>query len=109
MIEHDDHELRERFASMRRENGAAVPAFRRSLATARVGPNRRRLGFAVAAVLAVVALVATLTGRDRHPTPVDLAGVRVHAPTDFLLKLPGAELLRTVPRLGRVSHDWRTL
>lgn len=109
MIERDDHDLRERFARLRREDGAAVPAFRRSLAAARVGPNRRGFGFAAAAVLALVALVVMLTVRSRHRNPVDIAGVRVHAPTDFLLKLPGAELLRTVPRLGRVSLDRRTL
>jgi len=40
---------------------------------------------------------------------IDLAAVRLHAPTDFLLKLPGADLLRTVPRLGRVGLDRRTL
>jgi hypothetical protein len=60
-------------------------------------------------MLALLALVAKLTVRNSHRTPVDLAGVRVHAPTDFLLTLPGAELLRTVPRLGRVSFDRRTL
>lgn len=108
MIEHDDHALRERFANLRREDGAAVPAFGRSLATARVGPSRRGLGFAAAAVLALAALVVMLTVRSRRRYPVDIAGVRVHAPTDFLLKLPGAELLRTVPPLGRVSLDRRT-
>lgn len=109
MIEPDDNELRERFAGLRREDRAAVPAFRRSLAAVRVRPNRRGLGFAAAAMLAVVALVVMLTVRTRHRSPVDIAGVRVRAPTDFLLKLPGAELLRTVPRLGRVSLNRRAL
>jgi len=109
MIERDDHELRERFAGLRREDGAAVPAFRRSLAAARVGRNRRGLGIVAAAILALVALVVMLTMSNRHRPPVDIAGVRIHAPTDFLLKLPGAELLRTVPRLGRVSLNRRAL
>ncbi len=109
MIEHDETELRERFAGLRREDTAGVPAFRRSLTAARARPSRRRLGFAAAGMLALVALVVMLTVPNRHRAPVDLAGVRVHAPTDFLLKLPGAELLRTVPRLGRVSLDRRTL
>ena len=109
MIKRDESELRERFAGLRREERAGVPAFRRTVTAARARPSRRRLGFAAAAMLALVALVVTLTVRNRHRDPVDLAGVRVHAPTDFLLKLPGAELLRTVPRLGRVSLDRRTL
>lgn len=109
MIERDEDELRERFAGLRREDRAGVPAFRCSLLAARARPGRRGLGFAAAAMLALIALVATLTVRERHPPPVDLVGVRVHAPTDFLLTLPGAELLRTVPRLGRVSLNQRTL
>lgn len=109
MIDRDEDELRERFARLRREDSAGVPAFRRILAATPARPSRRGLGFAVAAMLALVALVATLTVRDRNPLPVNLAGVRVHAPTDFLLRLPGAELLRTVPRLGQVSLNRRTL
>jgi len=40
---------------------------------------------------------------------IDLAAVRWEAPTDFLLALPGEELLRAVPELGRSPHfSWRT-
>jgi len=110
MIDRDEHELRERFAALRREESAGAPEFRRVLAAARTRPRsgRRDVGF-LAAALVLSAFVAILTVRHGHPTPVDLAGVRVHAPTDFLLKLPGAELLRTVPRLGRVSLNRRAL
>lgn len=62
-----------------------------------------------AGALGLIALVAILTLGRGHRTPVDLAGVRVRVPTDFLLQVPGAELLRTVPRLGLVSFDRRTL
>ena len=113
MIERDDEELRGRFAALRREEGALAPTFRGTLAAARAHPRPRphagRLGFAAAAALVLVGLGVILTVGGRHRTPVDLAGVRVHAPTDFLLQLPGAELLRVVPRLGRVSFDRRTL
>ncbi|HXI62893.1 MAG TPA: hypothetical protein VNH14_00135 [Gemmatimonadales bacterium] len=111
MIDRDEHELRERFAALRREESAGAPEFRRMLAAARTRPRsgRRDVGFLAAAALVLIAFVAILTVRHEHRTPVDLAGVRVHAPTDFLLKLPGAELLRTVPRLGRVSLNRRAL
>jgi hypothetical protein len=112
MSERDDEELRERFAALRREHTIAAPVFRDTVAAARSRPHpgaRRRLGFAAGAALVLVALVLMLTVRNRHRTTVDLASVRVHAPTDFLLQLPGAELLRTMPRLGRVSFDRRTL
>jgi hypothetical protein len=112
MSERDDEELQERFAALRREHTIAAPVFRDTLAAARSRPHpgaRRRLGFAAGAALVLVALVLMLTVRNRHRTTVDLASVRVHAPTDFLLQLPGADLLRTMPRLGRVSFDRRTL
>jgi hypothetical protein len=110
MIDRDEHELRERFAALRREESAGAPEFRRVLAAAHTRPRsgRRDVGF-LAAALVLIAFVAILTVRHGHRTPVDLAGVRVHVPTDFLLQVPGAELLRTVPRLGLMSFDRRTL
>ena len=111
MIDRDEHELRERFAALRREESAGAPEFRRVLAAARTRPRsgRRDVGFLAAAALVLIAFVAILTVLHGHRTPVDLAGVRVHVPTDFLLQVPGAELLRTVPRLGLMSFDRRTL
>ena len=111
MIERDDEELRQRFASLRREHHIVAPAFRDTLAAARARPRRaaHRLGFAAAAALLLVALALIRTVRHRHRTSVDLASVRVHAPTDFLLQLPGADLLRTMPRLGRLSFNRRIL
>lgn len=110
MIDRDENELRERFAALRREESAGAPEFRPMLAAARARPRsgRRAIGAVAVAALVLIALVAILTVRDGHRTPVDL-GVRVRMPTDFLLQVPGAELLRTVPRLGRVNLDWRTL
>ena len=105
-----DDELRERFAVLRREERATVPAFRSTLAAARSRKRpRRMLVIAAAATVGVVALALILTLGSRRRTVVDLASVRVHAPTDFLLQVPGAELLRVVPRRGRVSFDRMTL
>jgi len=107
MSEHDDHDLGERFHALRREDAAAAPPLRATLTTALARPHRRRSGgAAVATALALVALVLILTLRSRHGSTVDLAGVRLHTPTDFLLQVPGAGLLRTVPRF---TFDWRVL
>ena len=112
MIEHDDQQLRERFTALRREDAASMPAFAATVAAARARrttPVRGRLVLlATGATLAALALVFAIRGRSRQAA-FDLTAVRLHAPTDFLLKLPGADVLRTVPRLGRVSLDWRTL
>jgi len=107
MTEHDDHDLGERFHALRREDAAAAPPLRATLTAARARPHHRRPGgAAVATALALVALVLILTLRSRHGGTVDLAGVRLRTPTDFLLHVPGAELLRTVPRF---TFDWRVL
>ena len=111
MIDRDENELREQFAALRREESAGAPEFRRMLAAARTRPRsgRRDIGFLAAAALVLIALVAILRMGHGHRMPVDLAGVRVRTPTDFLLQVPGAELLRTVPRLGLMRFDRRTL
>jgi hypothetical protein len=114
MIERDDPHLRQRFEALRREDAAGTPPFRATVAAARAGqaaaPGRRALWLA-AVLVAVVAVVVVSTWREQDGVRVeiDLATVRWHAPTDFLLKLPGDELLRSVPQLGPRSLDWRTL
>ena len=110
MTEHDDRDLRERFHALRREDAAAAPKWRAMLTVALASPRRRRSGRAVVATaLALVALVLILTLRGRHRAMVDLAAVRPHTPTDFLLVLPNEDLLRTVPRLGTtIDSNWRT-
>jgi hypothetical protein len=115
MTERNEHDLGERFHALRREDAAAAPPFQATLAAARarhtVPPRRRVLGLAAAAlVVAGVALALLVTRRDRDGMTIDLAAVRWHAPTDFLLSLPGEDLLRTVPKLGSPSStkDWRT-
>jgi hypothetical protein len=114
MIERDDHDLRKSFAALRREDAAGIPLFQATVAAARArqaaAPGRPALWLA-AVLVAVVAVVVVLTWRERVGArlEMDLATVRWHAPTDFLLKLPGDELLRSVPQLGPRSLDRRTL
>ena len=108
MTERNDHDLGEHFHALRREDAAAAPPFHATLAAARAHaaapPRRRTLGLAVAAlVVASVALALLFTRPDRRGVTISLATVRWEGPTDFLLVLPGDELLRAVPELGRVS------
>ena len=108
MTERDTHELRDRFDALRREDLEHATPFQRLLATARArraAPSGRRpLGLAAAAIVLVAAVLALLLSRrHRDGVPIDLAAVRWKAPTDFLLQLPGDELLRTVPEFGTMS------
>ena len=107
MTERDTDELRDRFDALRREDLELATPFQRLLATARArraAPSgRRSLGLAAAAIVLAAVLALLLTRRHRDGVPIDLAAVRWRAPTDFLLQLPGDELLRTVPEFGTMS------
>jgi hypothetical protein len=116
MIERDDHQLMKGFQALRREDAARTPAFRATVAAARArqpaAPGHRALRLAAAAAAVAVGaavLVSTWRERDGVRLQIDLATVRWQAPTDFLLKLPGDELLRSVPQLGSRGLDRRTL
>jgi len=108
MTKGNDHDLGERFHALRREDAAGAPPFNAMLAAARArraGPPRRRTVWlaAAAVVAACVGLALLFTRPHRHGVTIDLAAVRWEAPTDFLLDLPGAALLRALPKLGRVT------
>jgi hypothetical protein len=111
MTERDEHDLHNRFQELRREDLEHATPFMAMLATARarrtIPPRHGVLGLA-AAVVAAVALIFLLSRRHRDGVPIDLATVRWDAPTDFLLQLPGEDLLRTVPEfLTPHDFDWR--
>lgn len=116
MNDSGERELREGFDRLRREDAAGVPSFRATLARAarrRAGRPSARLrlvagAITVAAVLAALVLgVGLLRAPGSRGVRVELAATRWRGPTDFLLRLPGAELLRTVPSIGAVNTDWR--
>jgi len=116
MIEHDDPQLKQAFEALRREAAAGTPPFRATVAAARTrraaAPGgRRALRLAAAVILVVVGVVVVSIRRHRDGVrlEIDLATVRWQAPTDFLLTLPGDDLLRSVPQLGPRSLDRRTL
>jgi hypothetical protein len=109
MIERDEQELRERFLALRREDGVSTPAFAATIGAAR---DRRKthagvglLAFAVT-VMAVVGLILVFRIRERQSAVIDLRAVGWHAPTDFLLEVPGDDVLRSVPTF---TIDWRLL
>jgi hypothetical protein len=96
-----DRGLHDRFQALRREAARGTPSFHAMLAP-RVAPRPQptwRRWLVVGALAAVAATVVLTLGRPRphRATLVDRAAVRWEAPTDFLLRAPGAELLRTIP------------
>ena len=82
--------MRDAFHRLRDEELAHVPPFR----VARAAPNWRPLLVALAIV--VITIVAIV--HYRRP-PVTESIVTWKAPTDFLLRTPGSELLSTVPQI----------
>lgn len=109
MIESHDEEVRDAFNALWRETQAFVPSFASlTSATAMNAWHRRRRRRRVAALTAaiVVPLFLALRARATHEpdferffalTGLDPGEVTWRAPSDFLLDIPGSELLRTVP------------
>ena len=105
---HDDPDLRDIFAALRREDERVTPPFQRLWRAgvprgAMASAVRTRWILATAGVAGIVTLVlvfgrATPRVNVPHQSTVSLSNWR--APTDFLLQTPGRDLLATVPRLG---------
>lgn len=113
MNERPDQDLRDRFAALRREDAAGAPSFQAMRTAARPGPGPDRRRFLVPAIAVAALLLGAVTIlRSRAPRQplVSLSAARWQSPTDFLLQVPGAEYLTTVPRLThRITDipDWR--
>jgi hypothetical protein len=102
----EDRDLRDRFATLRREETASPPEFERLLRRApRPRPEYPRivlaatLGFAFT-IAAILALRPTFQVRRLVPGGTALSITQWTPPTDFLLDTPGSDLLRTVPAIG---------
>lgn len=126
----DDRDLHEAFAALRESDDTRTPDSGSVMARARAeaarvrqsderadpsspaAPARRRLNWAVPGLsVAMAAAVATLILVDRHDEGADFdrvveawveSGAGWSAPTDDLLRMPGDEILRTVPRIGGI-------
>jgi hypothetical protein len=106
--EPDDEDLRRAFTALRREDAAHAPGLERLLA--RPQPSRHRTpvrlaGFMAAAAAAGVAamILAQVFHLFRRPAPDGVVAPTVaswSAPTDFLLRTPGQDILGPLPRLG---------
>ncbi len=94
-----DADLRRLFQEMRASDAAAAPAF--SLAPRPVRRPLRRRALQLAGAAAVVAAVLLLARTETPPYPIDTTATRWSAPTDFLLRTPGLEILTNVPPVGQ--------
>lgn len=104
MTAQGDQELHRRFRALRQEDRAGAPSFgatRAALERRRARPRAPVVAWVFAGAAALL-LVVLLRLPERGPRSVDLASVSWEGPTDFLLELPGADLLRTVPELWRL-------
>jgi len=95
----NDDRLHAAFTELRRQETAHVPPFNRLWGAAALrGDGRRgrrpstRLAFALL-ILIVLAVII------RHHSTPQISITEWRAPTDFLLKTPGQELLTSVPNL----------
>ena len=106
--DHDDADLRQTFADLRREEAKAAPTFEAVRARAHGGPRRLAPlgGLLAAAGVAAVLLGIVVRRIDPPPPPMASMGEWI-APTDFLLNTPGREIVHTVPRIGDVIEPWR--
>jgi hypothetical protein len=110
--ERNDEDLRELFAEARASASTWVPSFERVRdGRGRRGVRRRAWPWLVAstglaAVVVAVALVGRPGAESVESIPAGLAEMR--SATDFLLEVPGAENLNSVPRIGDVN-GWFSL
>jgi hypothetical protein len=102
-----DENLRDSFAAVRREDAAHAPALATLLGRSRprhtAPASLRRLVPAIGVIAAGILFTVMLlrSGSERQPL-VSLADARWQSPTDFLLRVPGAEYLESVPSIGRL-------
>ena len=108
--EREERGLRDLFAQQRADESARTPSFGATLASARrrdrrVGVRRTMWLVGAAAAVAVIAVVMLMmprrAGEETRRMTAELSSVEWRAPTDFLLETPGAELMRTTPRIVR--------
>ena len=89
------NDLRDLFHRLRDEE--RVPAFRSAAARPPLSKRRSRAALRYAVIL--IAVVLGIVAFHHRRPPVTESIVTWKAPTDFLLRTPGSELLSTVPQI----------
>ena len=108
MTDSHDETLREAFDSLRRDNQASVPSFASLTSPDAFEAKRwrhRRRRIAIAAVVILPAAFILRPRANDEPdferftalTGIDPGQVTWRAPSDFLLDVPGRDLLRRIP------------
>ena len=100
---HEDQDLRERFAALRREDAGQTPCFAVLEKQRTAAPRLVWLpAIALAALVVVVAGAFLFTRLQRREPPFPNRSITEwKSPTDFLLQTPGREVLRSVPVFTR--------
>jgi hypothetical protein len=88
--------MRELFQRLRDEELQRVPSFRSAAATPPLSKRRWSAALRYAVVVIAIAVVVAL---HHHRPPAAESIVTWKAPTDFLLRTPGGEVLSTVPQI----------
>lgn len=111
----DDTDLRQAFRALGDETQANAPAFARLASPEALRAARRRhwrgraTFFAAAVVIPAFFILSTRSdetvdyARFTALTGIDLGEVTWEAPSDFLLEVPGRDMLRTVPLTDRIA------
>ncbi len=94
-----DESLRQAFEALRTSEAAQTPRFAKLWQARAVTPRRRSWAVAFATMLLIVVITATVRHRPRQTARPTVTISTWRAPTDFLLKTPGQELLRSTPDL----------
>jgi hypothetical protein len=106
----DDRDLKDAFKALGSRIGTTAPSFgelasREAMLAARWRQRRRRVTVVIAAIAIPSAVVLARADRELDYqrftalTGIDLGEVSWEAPSDFLLDVPGRDLLRGVPLL----------
>jgi hypothetical protein len=90
----DDRDLREAFGRLRESESRLVPPFRIA------APPRPAFRLAFVAAMLVLLIAVGYFTRSRHQERRNTTSIsNWRAPTDFLLRTPGRELIDSVPQL----------
>lgn len=118
--EWEDEKIRQLFRELRQEDEQLAPPFSRHWEASRAGTRASFFSLTAAAtataaliLLSVISLILLKPSLQppAPPSPWESTSsiLQWQAPTAFLLKTPGEELVRTVPEIGRSSVQVRTV